>query len=149
MNINSKDLRDKSKKFGTGCGSVPDHLTALSNDEIADFIDIFFDGVLDNVDTCQENGSTLVLGGCLVLKKLTITNKELKKFTKIVNYTQKEFLEEICDYIDIKVKKVDKIKTKHHPDIICWLFGFLVAHFGGAFRCDWMDYNNQIDLESE
>jgi hypothetical protein len=141
-------------KSRTPCGSPPENDTVLTNELVIEFIDTFFGGVLDNVETYideESPESIMIAGGQPTLKKLTISNVEFDKFS-ISKKFKKGLVENLSDFLEIKKKKFEDIENlvdkDVHPEIICWMFTELVGYYGGSFRCDYMQ-DGMVDLESE
>ena len=137
--------------YGTPCGHTPYCYRGLSNEVIAEFIDVFFGGILDNLDVKEEKDYTLVYGGEPTLKKLTITNAEFDYFTLKLK-DRKNFLYNLTRFLNIKKSKLtdveNKVDEERHPTIICHLFSSLVDDTGSSLRCQYMQ-DGKIDLESE
>lgn len=160
--VTSDDLRlsiDANKynigvgKYGTPCGAGNGICEiGLSNEVVAEFIDVFFGGVLDNIDTYKEGDNILIAGGEPTLKKLTITTEEFNYFIEKGDLDKEEIVYDLSQYLSIKKKKFNDIENninkKLHPDIICWLFSSIVEKTGSSFRCDYMK-DGKVELESE
>ena len=102
MNVTTKDLR--SNVYGTPCGHSDICGTSLTHELVIEFIDIFFGGVLENVETGddEETGGISIYGGEPILKKLTITNNEFDYFTLTISKKFKSgLISDISDYLDI------------------------------------------------
>ena len=163
VKVTTNDLR--LAVYGTPCGTVGESDTSLSQPLVIEFIDTFFNGVLNNVDIYEddETDSILIEGGYPILEKLTITTTEFDHFTQLSKdghpwfigvHFKDNMIEDLSDYLDIKKSKFkdieNKIDEEFHPMIICWLFSSIVGFYGGSFRCDFMDDGDgTVELESE
>jgi len=154
MKVTTKDL--KTAVYGTPCGCTGENDTSLSKPLVIEFIDTFFNGVLDNVEIYEddETNSILIEGGYPTLEKLTITNVEFDHFTQLSKDFKSDMIEDMSDCLDIKKSKFkdieNKIDEEFHPMIICWLFSSIVGFYGGSFRCEFMDDGDgTVELESE
>ena len=153
MDITTKNLSEKV--YGTGCGTVPEHLSSLSHNIIIDFIDRYFGGVLDGVETYTENGHELLLEGCPHLVKLNMSKSEFEYFTKsISNDFYNDTIETVIDIFDINKNEVVDDDTdlfdEDNPDLICLILSLIVDYYGGSIRCEYMySDDGEVDLESE
>lgn len=143
-NLTVKQL--KTQTWGTPCGTVGQVDDHLSHPLFIDFVETFFDGVLNNVETDvndDDNTKFWLLGGQPTLKKLTITNDEFDKFAT----DKKQTIADLSHFFDIKKKKFQNVENdidkEIHPEIISWLFSELTG-----MRADYMS-KGDIDIESE
>jgi hypothetical protein len=149
MKLTTKKLTKND--YGTGCGE--DGNTCLSQPLVIEFIDTFFNGVLNDMEVENENDINIVMGGNPTLNKLTITNDEFKRFYTDLPGDKDEAIEVMADLVDLDVEDlydVESIDEDKHPEIICFVFGSLIGAHDGSFRCEWMfSPDNTIELESE